>query len=201
MPPPSPTRGCDGAVEQLERILGPAPDGIDRANELLGRAVGPLGAVGTGPVRRHVVAAACPARRWATCSASATGCASSAATATSPRGWRPASTPPRSACSPSSTGACRPAPTSAPGPGATPQLDAAEARLHAAGHFADGDLTDAGPRARASRSSWPPTPSGPRHRRARRRPRGARRPPRGRGPQAVMDAGGYPPSPLAITRG
>jgi hypothetical protein len=32
----------DGAVGQLERILGPAPDGIDRANELLARAVAPL---------------------------------------------------------------------------------------------------------------------------------------------------------------
>ncbi len=32
----------DGAVGQLERILGPSPDGIDRANELLTRAVAPL---------------------------------------------------------------------------------------------------------------------------------------------------------------
>jgi len=32
----------DGAVGQLERILGPAPAGIDRANELLARAVEPL---------------------------------------------------------------------------------------------------------------------------------------------------------------
>ena len=32
----------EGAVGQLERILGPAPDGIDRANELLARAVAPL---------------------------------------------------------------------------------------------------------------------------------------------------------------
>jgi len=32
----------EGAVGQLERILGPKPDGIDRANELLGRAVAPL---------------------------------------------------------------------------------------------------------------------------------------------------------------
>ena len=32
----------DGAVGQLERILGPAPDGVDRANELLARAVAPL---------------------------------------------------------------------------------------------------------------------------------------------------------------
>jgi hypothetical protein len=31
-----------GAVEQLERVLGPSPDGIDRANELLARAVAPL---------------------------------------------------------------------------------------------------------------------------------------------------------------
>lgn len=31
-----------GAVEQLERILGPKPDGIDRANELLARAAAPL---------------------------------------------------------------------------------------------------------------------------------------------------------------
>jgi hypothetical protein len=32
----------EGAVGQLERILGPAPAGIDRANELLARAVEPL---------------------------------------------------------------------------------------------------------------------------------------------------------------
>jgi hypothetical protein len=31
-----------GAVEQLERILGPAPDGIERANELLARTAAPL---------------------------------------------------------------------------------------------------------------------------------------------------------------
>ncbi|MEQ1788622.1 MAG: hypothetical protein ABL966_16335, partial [Acidimicrobiales bacterium] len=31
-----------GAAEQLERILGPSPDGIERANELLSRAVAPL---------------------------------------------------------------------------------------------------------------------------------------------------------------
>jgi len=35
-----------GAVEQLERILGPEPDGIDRANELLARALDPLQAWG-----------------------------------------------------------------------------------------------------------------------------------------------------------
>jgi len=32
----------DGAIAQLERILGPEPDGIDRVNELLARAVDPL---------------------------------------------------------------------------------------------------------------------------------------------------------------
>jgi hypothetical protein len=32
----------EGAVGQLERILGPKPEGIDRANELLARAVAPL---------------------------------------------------------------------------------------------------------------------------------------------------------------
>ena len=32
----------EGAVGQLERILGPAPDGVERANELLARAVAPL---------------------------------------------------------------------------------------------------------------------------------------------------------------
>ena len=32
----------EGAVGQLERILGPAPAGVDRANELLARAVEPL---------------------------------------------------------------------------------------------------------------------------------------------------------------
>ena len=32
----------DGAVAQLVRLLGPRPDGIDRANEILSRAVAPL---------------------------------------------------------------------------------------------------------------------------------------------------------------
>ena len=32
----------EGAVGQLERILGPKPEGVDRANELLARAVAPL---------------------------------------------------------------------------------------------------------------------------------------------------------------
>jgi len=32
----------DGAVAQLERVLGPEPAGVDRANELLARAVEPL---------------------------------------------------------------------------------------------------------------------------------------------------------------
>ncbi|HEU4840390.1 MAG TPA: hypothetical protein VFT09_03080, partial [Ilumatobacteraceae bacterium] len=32
----------DGAIAQLERILGPEPDGVERANELLARAVEPL---------------------------------------------------------------------------------------------------------------------------------------------------------------
>jgi hypothetical protein len=32
----------EGAVAQLERILGPAPEGIERANDLLARAVAPL---------------------------------------------------------------------------------------------------------------------------------------------------------------
>lgn len=31
-----------GAVEQLERVLGPEPDGVERANELLARACAPL---------------------------------------------------------------------------------------------------------------------------------------------------------------
>jgi hypothetical protein len=32
----------DGAIAQLERILGPEPEGVERANELLARAVEPL---------------------------------------------------------------------------------------------------------------------------------------------------------------
>jgi hypothetical protein len=32
----------DGAIAQLERVLGPEPDGVERANELLARAVEPL---------------------------------------------------------------------------------------------------------------------------------------------------------------
>ena len=159
----------------------------------------PARAVGPGALRRQPRPGPARARRSATCSASATSSASSAATATSPRGWPPATTPPRSACSPSSTGACPPAPTCAPGPGRDAQLDAAEARL------ADGrphgrrrsSPTPAAPT--ASRSSSPPTPRWP--------------PPSTRSAAtskelddlltpwalAVMDAGGYPQSPLAIT--
>jgi len=36
------TARLEGAVGQLERILGPSPDGVERANELLARAVAPL---------------------------------------------------------------------------------------------------------------------------------------------------------------
>ena len=41
----------DGAIAQLERVLGPEPDGVERANELLARAVEPL-----RPEGRHLFA-------------------------------------------------------------------------------------------------------------------------------------------------
>ena len=59
-------------------------------------------------------ASACRATRSATCGAWPTCCASTAATRTPRRGPRPGSMPPRSACSPSSTGASPCAATSAP---------------------------------------------------------------------------------------
>ena len=59
-PPPSRTSGLDGAVEQLERILGPAPDGhrprqrAARPGRRAARALGP------GALRRHPRPKPCP---------------------------------------------------------------------------------------------------------------------------------------------
>ena len=88
----------DGAVGQLRRILGERPEGLDRVNELLARAVEPLRPEGPGPLRRPGRRWTCPTIRWRRRGGAATCCASTAATATPRRGSRPASTPPRSAC-------------------------------------------------------------------------------------------------------
>ena len=93
---------CDartrGATAQLVRILGPEPDGLDRVTELLGRAVEPLRPEGRALFAGQLAARPARRSRWVTRGASATCCASSAATPTSRRGPRPASTPPRSGC-------------------------------------------------------------------------------------------------------
>jgi hypothetical protein len=53
----------DGAVAQLERILGPTPDGLDRTTELLARAVAPLGPEGRS-LFAGVVAQGRPGPGW-----------------------------------------------------------------------------------------------------------------------------------------
>ena len=116
------TARTEGAVAQLERILGPEPEGLDRATEILRRATDPAAARRVDRCTRACSASASPAHRWATSGASATTCASSAATRTPQLGWRSGSTRPRSACSPSSSSACRCAPTSARVRGATTSL-------------------------------------------------------------------------------
>ncbi len=188
-----------GAVEQLERILGAAPDGIDRANELLGRAVAPLEPWGRalfagtlsqplpgspmGDLFRlgdrlrefrgdsHIAA-------WVAAGLDAT----EIGLLTEPYWGVPSRTYIRTRA------------------WSDAQLDAAEARLRAAGHLADGALTESGRALRESIELATDAQMAPAvtalgtdlaELAALLEPWA----------KAVMDAGGYPPSPLAITRG
>ena len=128
----------DGAVAQLRRILGDDPDGLDRAVELMRRAVEPLRPEGR-PLYAGVRSLGVPdeplAAMWRM----------GDQLPRVPRrlahdgvGCRPGSTPPRSACSPSSTGGCRCARTPAPGRGATPSSTPPTDRLRSRG-LIDGD--------------------------------------------------------------
>ena len=189
-----------GAVEQLERILGPAPDGIDRANELLGRAVAPLEPVGPGPVRRHALPA--PARHAAGRPVPAR---------------RPAARVPRRQPHRRVGGgrARRHRDRAAhrallghaaahlhPHPGVERRRSSTPPRRAstAAGHLEGGTLTDAGRALREADRAGHRRPDGPRRRRPRRRPRRAGRPPRALGHRR-HGRRRLPPSPLAIAPG
>ena len=80
------------------------------------------------------------------------------------------------------------------------QLDAAEARLDAAGLMADGELTDAGRAHREQIELATDAQMAPAVDALGERPRRSSTTCSGPGRPAVMDAGGYPQSPLAITR-
>jgi hypothetical protein len=187
-----------GGAEQLERILGPAPEGIERANELLGRALEPLEPPGRslfagtlsqplpgtplGDLFRqgdrlrefrgdsHIAA-------WVAVGLDAV----EIGLLTEPYWGMPTRTYIRTRA------------------WSEAQLDAAEARLEAAGHLADGTLTESGRALRegielATDAQLAPAVAA----------LGddldelsALLEPWAR---AVMDAGGYPPSPLALTR-
>ena len=128
------------------RILGPEPDGLGAGHRAAAR--GHRAAAPRGPAALRRAAVARPARR-PDGRRLAPGRPAARVPGRRPHrrlDARPASTPPRSACSPSCTGACRCAPTSAPGRGADDELDAAEERLRVreACSTATG-LTDAGP--------------------------------------------------------
>jgi hypothetical protein len=187
-----------GAVEQLTRILGPAPAGIDRANELLARAGAPLEPWGRalfagtlaqplpgtpmGDLFRlgdrlrefrgdsHIAA-------WVSAGLDAT----EIGLLTEPYWGVPARTYIRTRA------------------WSNAQLDAAEARLTAAGHLAGGVLTELGRALRESIELATDAQVAPAvtalgddlpELAALLEPWAL----------AVMDAGGYPPSPLAITR-
>jgi Helix-turn-helix family len=187
-----------GAVEQLERILGPAPEGIDRANELLARALAPLTPGGRalfagtlsqslpgsplGDLFRlgdrlrefrgdsHIAA-------WVAAGLDAT----EIGLLTEPYWGMPTRTYIRTRA------------------WSDAQLDAAEARLQAAGHFADGTLTESGRTFREGIELATDAQLAPAiealggdlgELAAILQPWAT----------AVMDAGGYPPSPLALTR-
>ena len=191
----SPPPALDGAVGQLERILGAGPDGLDRANELLARAVAPLEPRGRPLYAGQLLAAA----RHAAGRPVRLGdrCASTGATATSRRGSPPGSTPPRSACSPSSTGACRCAPTSAPGRGATPSSTPPRRGSPRPGHR--GRHAHRGRAARPRGVESRPTPRWlpPSTRWVTTSP--SSRPCWSPGPERSWNAGGYPASPLAVS--
>jgi hypothetical protein len=187
-----------GAVEQLDRILGPAPEGIDRANELLGRAVAPLEPWGRslfagtlsqplpgtpmGDLFRlgdrlrefrgdsHIAA-------WVAAGLDAT----EIGLLTEPYWGMPARTYIRTRA------------------WSEAQLDAAEARLTAAGHLEGGALTPSGRELRESIELATDAQMAPAVDAL-----GADLPELAAllepWATAVMDAGGYPPSPLAITR-
>ena len=132
-----------GAVGQLERILGPSPDGLARATELLEAAVAPLRPEGK-PLYAGLLGLGLPGDPLADAWRLADCCVSTAATPTRRPGRRPDSTPPRSGCStepywglPLRTYVRTRAWSDA-------QLDAAEARLVGRGLLADGTLTDDG---------------------------------------------------------
>ena len=162
------------------RILGDEPDGLAGATELL--AAGERAAAPRRPAAVRRPARPGPARRPDGRRVAARRPAARVPRRRAHRGveQRRASTPPRSGCSPSSTGACRCGPTSARGRGATSDLDAAEARLVERGLVADGAFTDAGRAARehVERGDRPAVPAD--HRGARRRLRRARRAPSAR---------------------
>jgi hypothetical protein len=187
-----------GAVEQLERILGAEPEGIDRANELLARAAAPLEPWGRAlfsgtlsqplpgtPLgdlfrlgdRLREFRGDCHIAAWVAAGLDAT----EIGLLTEPYWGMPSRTYVRTRA------------------WSDAQLDAAEIRLEAAGHMADGTLTDSGrafreelelatdaqlaPAVQALGDDLPELagllePWG----------------------EAVMAAGGYPPSPLALTR-
>jgi hypothetical protein len=187
-----------GAVEQLERILGEAPPGIDRANELLARAIAPLQPWGRalfagtlaqplpgspmGDLFRlgdrlreyrgdsHIAA-------WVAAGLDAT----EIGLLTEPYWGMPSRTYIRTRA------------------WSDAQLDAAEARLVAAGHLADGALTEQGRELREAIELATDAQLAPAlaalgddldELAALLAPWAT----------AVMDAAGYPPSPLAITR-
>lgn len=187
-----------GGIEQLERILGPAPDGIDRANELLARAVAPLEPWGRalfagtlsqplpgtpmGDLFRlgdrlrefrgdsHIAA-------WVAAGLDAT----EIGLLTEPYWGMPLRTYIRTRA------------------WSEAQLDAAEERLSAAGHLAGGTLTQSGRELRESIELATDAQLTPainalgadlNELAELAEPWGA----------AVMEAGGYPPSPLTITR-
>ena len=88
----------DGAIAQLQRLLGEAPDRVDRAKATLGSSGRATAGGRTSPLCRCQFAPPCPTPLSARCGGWATCCASTAATRTRRRGSRPASTQPRSAC-------------------------------------------------------------------------------------------------------
>ena len=129
-----------GAVGQLVRVLGPEPDGLADATELAGAGGGAAAPRGQAALRRAAEPRAAGRSDGRHVAAGRPCCASTAATPTRRPGPRPGSTPPRSGCSPSSTGACPLRTYIRTRAWSDEQLDAAEARLSERGLLADGAL-------------------------------------------------------------
>ena len=113
-----------GAVDQLVRVLGPGARGTGEGHRIIDEGGGAAASRGQAALRRVAESRAARRSDGRHVAAGRPAPRSTAATPTRRHGPRPVSTPPRSGCSPSSTGDCPCGATSARLAGTDEQLSA-----------------------------------------------------------------------------